>query len=208
MKKLSVLLFAASFSLVGSCKKDSTHQTFTSPSQATEIKLQSITLDNTTLSLKQSETHQVQATLLPSNAWDKTLTYSSSDTTIAKVSSAGLIQAVKPGSATINVINNRSSVIAQCKLTVTPILVTSIQINSESLTFYVIGATDQLKATILPDNAENQKITWNSSDPSKVSVDSNGQITSIANGTAIITARSTDGGNIVSPNCPIIVQSK
>lgn len=206
MKRYTVLLLA--ISLFIACKKDSSSTQTTGSTEPTEIKLQSIALDNTAITLKIGETKQLQATLLPANASNKVVTYTSSDTTIAKVSDIGLVKAVKAGAATISATNVKSGLIAQCKVTVPPVVVSSITIKWESVTLFNLGSTFQLTATVLPTNAANSKISWYSSDPSKVSVSSDGIITTIAYGSAIITAKSTDGSNVTSSDCPVIVSKK
>ena len=56
--------------------------------------------------------------------------------------------------------------------------------------------TQRLSATLLPANADNKKVVWSSSSPSVARVDSQGNVTSVANGTCVITARSADSGKI------------
>lgn len=66
------------------------------------------------------------------------------------------------------------------------------------------GQTDTLTATITPDNATNKNVTWKSSDESIATVDSTGKVTAIKEGTATITATTTDGSNL-SASCVVTV---
>lgn len=68
------------------------------------IETQGITLNSTYIVLKKGKTFQLKAKVKPSNAEQK-LTYSSTDTSVATVSNAGLIRAKKEGSASIIVSN-------------------------------------------------------------------------------------------------------
>lgn len=68
----------------------------------------------------------------------------------------------------------------------------------------VVAQTDDLIATVTPDNATNKNVTWSSSDPSIATVDSTGKITAIGEGTCNITATTTDGSNL-SATCTVTV---
>ena len=67
------------------------------------------------------------------------------------------------------------------------------------------GQTASLTATVNPGNAENKSITWSSSDSSVATVNANGTVTAIANGTADITATAADGSG-VSAKCSVTVR--
>ncbi|WP_411680412.1 Ig domain-containing protein [Clostridium thailandense] len=69
-----------------------------------------------------------------------------------------------------------------------------------------VGQTDTLTATITPDNATNKTATWTSSDPTIATVDSNGVVTAVKEGTATITATTTDESNL-SVSCVVNVTS-
>ena len=54
------------------------------------------------------------------------------------------------------------------------------------------GETGTITATVKPDNATNKTVTWNSSDPSVATVDQNGKVTALLEGTTTITAKAGD----------------
>ena len=84
-------------------------------------KVTSITLDKTNIELTKGETDLVTATVLPENATDKTLTWTSSNETVVTVDDSGNIIAVGEGVAIITVTSNEvSAVTATCNITVTP----------------------------------------------------------------------------------------
>lgn len=70
--------------------------------------------------------------------------------------------------------------------------VTNITLDKTELSLYT-GDSETLTATIEPDNATNQAVTWESSDPNVATVD-NGKVTAVAAGEAIITVTTADGG--------------
>ena len=173
----------------------------------TEIKATSISLDKTTLSLSSvGQTSQLTATVLPTNATNKSVTWTSSNTSVATVDANGLVTAKANGTATITATTtDGSNKSATCSVTVSaPILVTGVSLSQTSLTFSAFNATQTLTATVTPSNAANKTLTWTSSNTSVATVSSNGVVTSKGYGTATITAKTTDGSN-KSATCSVTV---
>lgn len=79
----------------------------------------------------------------------------------------------------------------------TVVAVTSVALN-KSTTTIVVGSSEELAVTFTPTTATNQKVTWFSTDTSKVIVDQNGKVTAVAIGTATITALTNDGNKTAS----------
>ena len=138
----------------------------------------------------------------PENAHIKDVVWSSSDPNIVAVDENGVLCAVSPGTATITVQSDdpESNARATCRVTVLQ-AITSISLDKSAVSVN-INATEQLKATILPENASNKKVVWASSDPSVATVSNNGAVRAVAPGTATITCTSDDGSN-VSVACEI-----
>ena len=86
-----------------------------------------------------------------------------------------------------------------------PVKVSGITLSQTSLTMTANGQTASLTATVTPDNAANKNITWSSSDSSIATVNANGTVTAVANGTADITAIAADGSG-VSAKCSVTVK--
>lgn len=97
------------------------------------IPVASITLDATSKTLAKGGTYQLVATVLPANATNKTVTWSSSAPTVVSVSSSGLITALKTGTATITAKTNNNKT-ATCVVTVTAIVKTPTNLVASEVT--------------------------------------------------------------------------
>ena len=165
-----------------------------SESKSTSVTGVSVNRSSITLEVGSSET--LKASVAPATAANKAVSWSSSDTGVATVDSDGKVTAVKVGSATITVTTTDGSKTASCTVTVNEkaIPVTGVTLNSKSVE---IGRGDnlQLKATVSPSNATNQKITWESSNTNIATVSESGVIDALALGKVTITAY-TENENI------------
>ena len=83
------------------------------------INVTGVTLDKSTLSLEEGTTGNLVATVAPSTASDKTVTFASSDAEVATVDNTGKVTAVKTGNADITVTTKDGNKTAKCTLTVT-----------------------------------------------------------------------------------------
>ena len=147
------------------------------------VAVTSVTLNKTTLPLTKGQSETLTATVAPDNASDKTVTWSSSDATIASVDQTGKVTAVKSGKATITAAAGEKS--ATCEVTVTtPVQSVSLDRTTVSLEE---GQTTTLTATISPNDADEQTITWSTSNSAAATV-TNGFVTAVAEGTAVIKA--------------------
>ena len=148
------------------------------------------------------DTFTITATVKPEDAFNRTVTWSSSDPSIATVDENGTVTAIAKGEAIITA-ESADRVKAECKVTVEK-KVAAIELSESEKTVFV-GDTFTITATVKPDNAWNRTVTWSSSDPSIATVDENGTVTAIAKGEAIITAESADG---VKAECKVTVEKK
>ena len=163
-----------------------------------------IALNKTSLSLRETETAQLTATVTPEDAEDRSVTWSSSDNSIATVNAEGVVTAIKEGTATITATtNDGSNLKATCTVKVSIMPVASITLNITEKTLEE-GETVNLTASVLPANASNKSLAWTSSDENIATVDANGLVTAVKEGTATITAKANDGSN-VSAQCTINV---
>lgn len=152
-----------------------------------------IKFSSSSVKVEKEATVTLKATVSPSNASNKSLSWSSSDKSIATVSSSGKVTGVKTGKVTITAkAKDGSGKKATCTVEVVPITVKKIALDKTSVSLYP-GKTYTLKATVTPTNAANKAITWTSSNSAVATVDSNGKIRAIKAGTATITATAKDG---------------
>ena len=135
----------------------------------------------------------VSATVKPSDATDKTLTWSSLNPDIATVDSTGKITGVNAGTCKIRVGTPTNDFIMS-HITVNVVVPpTSISVTPTSMTFTREYEINQAMATVLPENATDKTITWASSNTNVAEVESDGSITAISNGTCVITATNSKG---------------
>ena len=166
----------------------------TSTKPAAPVAVSSVGLNSTSITLKNIRNYKLTATVSPSNASNKTITWTSSNGNVAKVDQNGNVTAVNEGTATITARSNNGKT-ATCKVTViNPALVavSSVGLNSTSITLKNIR-NYKLTATVSPSNASNKTITWTSSNSNIARVDANGNVTAVNAGTATITAKSNNG---------------
>ena len=161
----------------------------------TEIKVSTISLNKTTASVTKGKTLQLTATVTPTNATNKVVTWSTSDKNVATVSPSGLVTAKLAGTATITcTAKDGSDVKATCKITVkNPVVkVTKVTLNKTTATL-APKETLTLKATVTPTNTTNKAVTWKSSNTKIATVSSSGKVTAKAAGTVTITCTAKDG---------------
>ena len=174
--------------------ESSTEPTTTKP---TDIKVSSIKLNTKNHTMYSNQYVQLKATVLPNNAYNKSVTWKSSNSKIATVDKNGKVKALKVGNATITATStDGSNVSAQCKIKVVQ-RVTKIKLNKSIINLSKKGKTAKLKATVLPNNAYNKSVTWKSNNTKVVTVDKNGKIKATTNkGTTYVNAIAKDGRKI------------
>ncbi len=150
------------------------------------IAVTSVTLDKTSLSMKAGDTETLKATVNPTDATDKTITWMSSDVAVVTVSD-GKLTAKGAGTATITA--KAGNCTADCTVTVS-VDVESVSLDKTVLSL-AVGESATLNATVKPDNATDKNVVWTSSDNTVATV-SNGKVTAAKAGTA--TVKATCGG--------------
>ena len=170
------------------------------------VNVSSIILDKSELSLTKGKEYALSATVLPNDADNKALTWSSTNPTVATVNNLGVISALSEGEATIIAqAADGSGTIATCNVKVEKefVYISSMTFNPASITLKN-GETQSLNITIIPDNSTNKKLTWSSTDNSVLTVDKEGTVTALSIGHAMVIATTTDGSNI-SAICDVTV---
>ena len=151
--------------------------------------VKSIKLNKTSATLKKGKSLTLKATISPSSANSKAVTWTSSKKSVATVSSKGVVKAKKKGAAVITAKYGKKKL--TCKVTVKQ-PVKSIKLNKTSATLKK-GKSLTLKATISPSSANNKAVTWSSSNKKVATVSSKGVVKAVGNGTATITVKVKDG---------------
>lgn len=152
----------------------------------------SISVEAGSTSVAIGGTTSVEVSYTPSDTNVKNVTFSSNATSVATVSSEGIITGVAAGNARITATAeaaNSGTVSAYVDITVTAIAVTGVTVSPASASI-AVDATQQLTATISPSNATNKNVTWSSDATSVATVSSTGLVTAKAAGTATITVTS------------------
>jgi gliding motility-associated-like protein len=165
------------------------------------IPVTGITISPSTLSLIfGSGTGQLTATVAPANATNKSVTWSSANSSVVTVTN-GIVTPVSPGSTLITATTVEGGFTASAVVNII-VPATGITLSPPALTLAAGGATGTLTASVMPANATNKNVIWSSSNNGVASV-ANGVVTPLAMGDCIITATTQDGG--FSANATITV---
>ena len=146
-----------------------------------------ITIDPQSVELEEGDNVNLTATVKPDDATERTITWTSSNQSVAKVDSGGKVTAVSKGSAVITASADGQSATCAVNVKGKYIPVTSVTLNKSSMSINR-GSSAKLTATVKPNNATNKTVTWTSSAPDVASVDDTGNVTAKAAGECVITA--------------------
>ena len=178
------------------------HRVTVKPNSVTSVTIRSPHLSNGKLTLTEGDTEQLTATVYPNGA-DKTVTWTTSNESVAKVSSEGLVTAQKAGTATI-ICHAKNNKTASCEVTVNAaeVPISSLKLSQTSLSLFV-GGTTTLTAEV-NSNATSKTVTWSVSEGTAVTVDQTGKVTAVAAGDATITAKAGEK----TATCTVTVSKK
>lgn len=174
-----------------------------------DVAVTGVSLNKTSTSIQVGASEQLTATVEPNNATNKAVTWSSNTTSVATVDNNGNVTAVSEGTATITVTTQDGNKTATCTVTVTPassdpVAVTGVSLNKTSTTL-TVGGSETLTETVQPSNATNKAVNWSCNPTSVATVDSNGKVTAVAEGTATITVTTQDGNKTAT--CTVTVNA-
>lgn len=174
------------------------------PEPTGDIPVTGVTVAPTTGSVTVGEQLTLTATVAPSDATNKAVTWSSSDDTIATVTD-GVVTGVAAGDATITVTTVDGSFTATCAVTVSAatVAVTGVTVSPTSDSI-AVSETLTLTATVAPENATNKAVTWSTSEATVATVE-DGVVTGVSAGTATITVTTVDGS--FTDTCEVTVTS-
>ena len=157
---------------------------------------------STTLGIGESETLAITYTPADANQ-GKAVTWTSANSSIATVDANGKVTGVAAGTTTVTATSTTDpNIKSSCTVTIQAIAVTGVTLNKATASIKV-GATETLIATVDPNNATNKDVTWSSDKTGIATVNANGVVTGVAEGTAKITVTTKDGGKTAS--CDVTV---
>ena len=167
-----------------------------------------IEFDEDEIELKAGQTYQLKPYISPSDATNKKLKYTSSDTKVAEVSASGLVTAKSEGEAKIRTAaTDGSDEYAVCYVTVTgKAKVTGITLDRTSAEVKR-GEKLTLNVTVSPSYASNKKVVWKSANTKIATVDANGSVTAKAPGRTKITVTSAENSSYQA-SCTVTVPYK
>ncbi|MBR3094164.1 MAG: Ig-like domain-containing protein, partial [Clostridia bacterium] len=170
-------------------------------------KIQSLATEQTTMEMGLGTKQAIVLIPTPVGASTTKVKYVSSNKSVAKVSSSGVVSAVGEGTAIITITPNdggggRGTMVV---VKVERKDVVGIKLDRNLMTMNV-GNTTKLKATILPEDATNQSVTWTSSNTNVCTVDKNGNVKAVGTGTCRITCTSNDPYNSARASCWVTVR--
>ena len=170
-----------------------------------DVHAESVSIEGGDFTLETGATQQLKAAVLPEEAVNAAVTWSSSDASVATVSAEGLVTGVKAGTAQITVTTVDGGFTGTVTVTVKDVPVSSVSISQGDAASVVRDNTLQLTAVVGPENATNKAVTWSSSVPSVATVDQNGLVKALSRGVSTITVTTVDGSHTASITITVTV---
>lgn len=149
--------------------------------------------EETSIKINCGETQKTAVTIEPSDATEKRFSYAVADDTVCTIDENGVITALKVGDTEITVTTRNGRFVASLKVQVVDDAVKGITLEPSEMDL-IIGDSYTLKPTVLSADALNKVVTYESSDPTIVTVDVNGNLKALKEGDATITATTEEGG--------------
>jgi len=154
---------------------------------------QSISITPSEITLYPGETAQLTATVLPEGAVEYELHWFSEWWEVATIDGNGLVTAVSPGEAWVGAGIEYMQLNGHCRVTVLPREVESVDLQVDDNVTLEVGESLQVSATVLPENATDKTLSWESSDAAVVTVSAEGLVEAVGPGLATVSATSTNG---------------
>ena len=180
--------------------------------KAAETQLQEFYITSAKSLITKGESVQLTAHFRPSDYANKNVTWESENPDVATVDETGKVTSITEGTVTIKATaQGNADFTDTITITVDPIKVTSIEITGNTAEYLLPGNTVQLSATSKPDNADDKTIVWESVTPEVATVDQNGLVKAVKQGTTIIRAKNEVSGAFsevritVYNNKPVVV---
>lgn len=164
-------------------------------------KVKGVKLDQSNLQLAvgngdEAATGHIGFAIQPEDAYIQTVTWMSSDESIVTVDTTGTVRAIGEGIATVSAVSDDPdcSASVSCQIVVGK-AVMSIRFADAKSTMN-LNSSQSIKTEVLPADAANKKLAWESTDPNVAAVDANGRVCAVGNGIADIICSATDGTGV------------
>jgi len=165
-----------------------------------------ISVETPTMEITDTSYHQIEYQITPEDAKDKSVTWYSSNRSVATVNSEGFVRGVGYGDARITVSTNDGNFKAYCDVHV-DIKVTEVTLSKSTIEFKEITSNAvKLDAKVMPESAHIKDVVWTSADPTIANVDKDGWVVPIKRGFTEITVTTVDGG--YTAVCKVVVSEK
>ena len=165
----------------------------TTESQETAVQLTEFFVVASQNQVTKGETAQLTLTIKPDNYPNKDVTWSSSNDATATVDKNGLVTTHEVGTVTIKAtLKSDPAISSSVTIVVNPIKVSKITVNGYDKEYLVKDDTVILTTTVEPSDAANKSIVWSSSNEEVATVDQNGKVTAVGQGTVSIKAMNDD----------------
>ena len=176
------------------------------PNHPGDVPVTSITASTNYISINVGEKRKITYTVYPNNATDKTVTFESNNEDVCVVDQLGNIEALKQGEAMITLVAS-NGVSTDCQVIVSEVSqkieVTQIKLSQTSLNINV-GDKTTIKATIIPSEATNQSVIWESSNEDVATIE-NGVVFGKNDGNCYITCKSLSNPTVYA-ECSVNVK--
>ena len=158
------------------------------------VLVKDITLNQESIKIFEEETQTLLATIFPDNATNKTVVWTSNHPEIASVDQEGVVTGIKKGQAIITVMAEDGEFTATCQVTVDApqVEVDGVLLNKNEMLLFE-GGVEKMVATVYPANASDKSVTWTSNNEAVATVDAQGMVSAVSQGTAVITVTTVDG---------------
>ncbi len=171
------------------------------------VAVDSFALDQQNMTIDVGETKKLTGIFTPDNATDKAISWSSGNNSIVEVDVEGNVKGISSGGPiAVTATPHGGGTAATCQVTVRSNAVTSVTIDNPPAQI-ARGGTATLKATVLPANASNKKVTWKVDNTTYADIDSNGKLSGRAPGKVVVTATSVENPQIKG-ECTIEISDK
>lgn len=169
-----------------------------------DTKPTSVKFVESNINIMVSQSKKLAYTILPATAKDYRVKFENSNNTVLRIDQSGNIKGLSMGTSIVTIkVNDNLTAKVTVKVTPYIIYVNSLNLKSSKNLTLSVGTTSEIEYEIAPTYASNKTVTFNSSNTSVATVDTNGLIKAVGAGNCIITVKSVDGNKTVNINVTV-----